>query len=137
MQMGAKYDHIHANNPDLFFPSVMLELGWEDYCVEYTPDNKAPLVYEIPETTVENLCEHLKSRLKLKTTRVIGKKEAVVSIVIHVCPIIGITVLLGGGAFHPLKQFHKVFFIFKAQNFCDFSDIFIGFTQEFFCFCKL
>lgn len=99
------HDHIHANNPDLIFHSVMLELGWEDYCVEYTPDSKAPLVYEIPETTVENLCEHLKSRLNLKTTRVIGEKEAVVS-----------RILFAGGGYLPLDEILTMLFIkYKAD----------------------
>ncbi len=78
------HDHMHVNDPDLIFSGVMQELGWEDYCVEYFEGGKAPLVYEIPRVTVKELCGHLKEKLGIQATRVIGNVGADISRVLFI-----------------------------------------------------
>lgn len=60
---------------DYIFYGIMKELGWDDYVVD---DIKKPLLYEIPETTVPELCNLLLERFNLNGVRIVGKKDAIV-----------------------------------------------------------
>ena len=73
------HDHIHGGPPtadpketDLIFYGIMKTLGWEKYLAG---NPKKPLVYEIPETTVETLARELTRKLHLNGARIIGHLE--------------------------------------------------------------
>ncbi len=76
------HDRIHGGTPsrirsemDLIFYGIMKELGWEEYCVGF--ENK-PLLYEIPETTAEELAKELIRKLNLTGARIVGDRKTAV-----------------------------------------------------------
>lgn len=77
------HDHIHGgppkNNPDHMdgiFYGIMQELGWEQYRVDYP--NK-PLLFDIPETSAEELGRFLIEKLHLNGVRIMGDRNTRVS----------------------------------------------------------
>ena len=77
------HDHIHGgppkNNPDYMdgiFYGIMKELGWEQYRVDYP--NK-PLLFDIPETSAEELGHFLIEKLHLNGVRIMGDRNTRVS----------------------------------------------------------
>ena len=70
-----------SENIDYIFYGLMKMLEWEPYVVG---DKKKPLFYEIPETTVEGLCEELTRKLGLGGLRIVGSTTGKVS-KIYVC----------------------------------------------------
>lgn len=82
MTVWRDHDHIHGGEPgetreyaDLIFEGIEKELKWEAYAVG---DTKKPIVYEIPETTVEKLTRELMGKLNLTGARIVGDKHAAV-----------------------------------------------------------
>ncbi len=80
MVVWRDHDHIHGGSParirdydDLIFTGIMKELDWEKYCIGFP---KKPLLYEIPETTVEQLTQELLEKLNLTGARIVGDKQA-------------------------------------------------------------
>jgi hypothetical protein len=74
------HDHIHGGPPsakrthtDLIFYGIMKTLGWERYLIG---DEKKPLVYEIPETTLRELSNEVITKLNLNGARIIGDLDA-------------------------------------------------------------
>lgn len=75
------HDAIHAHNPDCIYTGVMKELGWEPYRAD---KGRRPMLYQLPPMTVSQLADTLKDALGLRTVRVIGCTEGVVSRVAYV-----------------------------------------------------
>jgi len=74
------HDHIHGGGPqrqrehlDMVFDGIMRRLGWEDYCVGFP---QKPLLYEIPETTAEELTAFLVDNFHLTGARLVGNRDA-------------------------------------------------------------
>ena len=57
---------------DYIYYGIMKMLGWEPYL---QGDIKKPLLYEIPETTIPELCRFLMERFDLNGVRVVGKSD--------------------------------------------------------------
>ncbi len=70
------HDHIHAGlegkNYDGIFYGIMNELGWKDYVVG---NKKKPLLYEIPEMSVDEMCNYLMDKLNLTGIRIVGSYD--------------------------------------------------------------
>jgi len=73
MTIWRDHDHMHANRPDSIFSSMIKSLGWEDYFVP-TPDSTTPHFYlfDLPETTTEELARFLVKTVGLNGLRYIG-----------------------------------------------------------------
>ena len=86
------HDHMHAHNPDSIFTGVMKYLGLEKYYVPSEESNiKVPMGYlfELPETTVEELGRYLEEKLNMNGLRIVGNpmdKIRKVAIVGHLFP---------------------------------------------------
>ncbi len=70
------HDRIHAGlegkNYDGIFYGMMCELGWKDYVIG---NKKKPLLYEIPEMTVEEMSNYLMDKLNLTGIRIVGSYD--------------------------------------------------------------
>ena len=93
---------MHAHEPDSIFTGVIKYLGWEDY---YRPDPKATFIYpfELPETTVGDLCQFLMSKLPMNGVRFVGNAEDKirrVAIVGHLIPGFTQDGFDGNGVYH-------------------------------------
>lgn len=80
------HDHIHGGGPmqaerkyeDGIFYGIMKELGWENYVIG---DRKKPLLYKIPEKTVQELADEFMEKLNLNGMRIVGATDSKVSTV--------------------------------------------------------
>ena len=70
------HDHWHAQKPDGIIRGMGLALGWEKYQV---PDNVR--LYHLPKTTLGELAQSIKDRLKVRAIRAIGDPQTPVSAV--------------------------------------------------------
>src|SRR5438105_10540690 len=61
------HDHWHARKPDGILLGMTNALGWEKF---ENPANEH--LFTIPETTLDNLAEYVKSRLIIRALRVVG-----------------------------------------------------------------
>lgn len=61
------HDHIHQLNPDMIAAGVIKALDWR----KFQPDVNQH-VFVIPETTLEQLAAQIKTRLGIRTLRVVG-----------------------------------------------------------------
>ena len=68
------HDHWHARSPDGIEAGMVHALGWAAF-----QDKENPYLFAIPETTLETLAAELKSRLQLRTMRVVGDPTMKVS----------------------------------------------------------
>ena len=77
MAVWRNHDHMHAHCPDEIMTGMLEELGW----MEYLPKSSYRFreCVTIPETTVRELAQHLKTRLNLNTGRIVGNPDARVS----------------------------------------------------------
>jgi len=69
------HDHWHAHRPDGIFTGMIEALGWQ----KYVPENGRMLT--LPPTTLKDLAAEVKSKLKIRTIRVIGDPQTKVSTV--------------------------------------------------------
>jgi putative NIF3 family GTP cyclohydrolase 1 type 2 len=76
------HDHLHGGSPkrirqhmDMVFYGIMQELGWEQYCIGFP---QKPLLYEIPECSLQTLTETLTEKLNLTGARIVGNPNALV-----------------------------------------------------------
>lgn len=74
------HDHLHGGGPqrnrehlDMVFDSIMRMLGWENYCIGFP---QKPLLYELPETTAEELTGFLVEKMHLSGARLVGNRNA-------------------------------------------------------------
>lgn len=61
------HDHMHRTNPDGIYEGMIDRLGWRDFLIS-TKNN----IFNIPQTTLLNLSNHLKQKFAVDTIRVIG-----------------------------------------------------------------
>jgi putative NIF3 family GTP cyclohydrolase 1 type 2 len=61
------HDHWHARKPDGILLGMTQALGWEKF---QNPANEH--LFTVPETTLDNLAEYIKSRLSIRALRVVG-----------------------------------------------------------------
>ena len=81
------HDHMHfGTGTDYIYDGIIKELGWREYL---RPDEKEPWVYEIPQTTLRDLCLELKRVFEMDTIRVVGNAD---------CKISRVGLLVGGGS---------------------------------------
>jgi putative NIF3 family GTP cyclohydrolase 1 type 2 len=65
------HDHWHEHHPDGIAYGMSRELGWEKYA-----DAQNPPLFAFPNaTTLEHLAQELKSKLKIRTIRVLGDPQ--------------------------------------------------------------
>ncbi len=91
------HDHMHFDRQDGIYRGFDRETGWEKYRMPVLFDPAAPAFlkgrfdgcYEIPETTLRELCEYLKVHIGMKTMRIIGDPDM---------PVSRVGVLPGGGS---------------------------------------
>lgn len=82
------HDHMHAHNPDSIFTGVMKYLGLEKYYIPSEESNiKVPMGYlfELPETTVEELGRYLEEKLNMNGLRIVGNPTDKIRKVAIVC----------------------------------------------------
>ena len=72
MTIWRYHDHMHAAAGDRIYWGVADKLGWNQYLV---PGQKAPWLYEIPQTTLVDLAADLKRKLDMTTLQTIGDPE--------------------------------------------------------------
>ena len=68
------HDHWHAQKPDGIIRGMAIALEWDKYQVR---DN--PRLYVLPKTSLENLAKDIRSHLKVRTMRVVGDPQTMVS----------------------------------------------------------
>ena len=73
MTIWRYHDHMHAAAGDRIYWGVADKLGWNQYLV---PGQKAPWLYEIPQTTLADLAADLKRKLDMTTLQTIGDPDA-------------------------------------------------------------
>lgn len=64
------HDYWHRRSPDGIKAGVMHYLGWEKY-----EDPAQPYLFSIPETTVADLAEYLKTKLAIAGIRIVGDRK--------------------------------------------------------------
>lgn len=84
------HDHIHMGNEDGIYRGFDLETGWGKYKIS-NPDSIKYFgsCYEIPETTLEELCQFFKERLDMEVIQIVGDPKMKVK---------RVSVLVGGGS---------------------------------------
>ena len=68
------HDHWHAQKPDGIIRGMAIALEWDKYQVR---DN--PRLYVLPKTSLESLARDIRSHLKVRTMRVVGDPQTMVS----------------------------------------------------------
>lgn len=66
---------IDGTDVDAIFYGFAIVLGWENYIIG---DKSLPLLFEIPETTAEDLSRYLIDKLNLNGVRLIGNKQTTI-----------------------------------------------------------
>lgn len=82
------HDHMHAHQPDGIFTGVIKWMGWEQYQKPVPEGIPFSFYFEIPETTVKDMGELLKEKLRLNGLRYIGDPDGVIrkiALVGHLC----------------------------------------------------
>ena len=69
------HDHWHTVKPDGIIRGMALALGWDKY---QSPDN--PRLYVLPRVSLEAFAKDVRDRLKVRTMRVIGDPQTMVSV---------------------------------------------------------
>ncbi len=64
------HDHWHKHRPDGILLGMTKALGWEKY-----ENPNEPRLFTLPETTLNELSEHAKSKLDIHIVRVVGNPE--------------------------------------------------------------
>jgi putative NIF3 family GTP cyclohydrolase 1 type 2 len=80
MTIWRDHDHMHAHQPDAIFSGVIKELGWEDYFIP--PKKGDPMCvfpFEMPETRIGDIAEHLKKTLHLNGLKYMGDLDKTVT----------------------------------------------------------
>jgi len=68
------HDHWHARRPDGIFTGMTEALGWEKFL---SPDNRR--LFVMPTTTLQQLAKDIRSKLNIRTMRVMGDPQLKVS----------------------------------------------------------
>lgn len=82
------HDHMHNARPDEIMQGVLAALQWSDYAMD-DPDLRCPCRVALPPTTVREVAARLRDRMQLRTGRIVGNLDAMVSSVVfcgHIFP---------------------------------------------------
>jgi len=84
------HDHMHMGTEDGIYRGFNMEFGWEQYRIN-NPDSMKHfgICYQLPETTLEDLCSFFKEKLDMKVVQIIGDPKMKVE---------RVSVLVGGGS---------------------------------------
>lgn len=84
------HDHMHIGDEDGIYRGFDKEIGWAEYKIS-NPDalNHFGSCYEIPETSLEELCSFFKDKLNMKVVQIVGNPNMKVR---------RVSVLVGGGS---------------------------------------
>ncbi|NLL73492.1 MAG: hypothetical protein GX237_08185 [Clostridiales bacterium] len=84
------HDHMHMADEDGIYRGFDKEVGWEDYKITNPESLKHfGVSYQIPETTLEELCHFFKDKLDMKVIQIVGNPNMKVE---------RVSVLVGGGS---------------------------------------
>lgn len=99
------HDHMHMGSEDGIYRGFELETGWNQYRMKEVPGMEHfGACYEIPTTTLAQLCEYFKQQLSMDVIQIVGDPQMKVS---------KVGVLVGGGSLGlgfeelPMKLMHK------------------------------
>lgn len=84
------HDHMHMAKEDGIYRGFDIEFGWGDYKIE-NPDSMKCFgtCYQLPETTLEELCIFFKEKLDMQVVQIVGNPKMRVE---------RVSVLVGGGS---------------------------------------
>ncbi len=84
------HDHMHMGDEDGIYRGFDKEIGWTEYKISNPGTlNHFGTCYEIPETTLEKLCNFFKDKLDMKVIQIVGNPNMKVR---------RVSVLVGGGS---------------------------------------
>lgn len=86
------HDHMHMGKEDGIYRGFEEEFGWAGYRmadVEGSDMNRFGACYEIPETSLRNLCQFFRDKLDMDVVQIVGNPEM---------PVRRVSVLVGGGS---------------------------------------
>ena len=84
------HDHMHMGDEDGIYRGFDKEIGWTEYKISNPGTlNHFGTCYEIPETTLERLCNFFKDKLDMKVIQIVGNPNMKVR---------RVSVLVGGGS---------------------------------------
>lgn len=84
------HDHMHMGKEDGIYAGYNKELGWENYVIPNPPElENFGKCYQIPKTTLRELCAYLKDKLEMEVVQIVGNPDMSVE---------RLTVLVGGGS---------------------------------------
>lgn len=99
------HDHMHMATEDGIYRGFDIETGWKEYLMEVTPEmERFGACYQIPKTTLGELCEFFKEKLQMDVIQIVGTPDM---------PVERVGVLVGGGSLGlgieelPMKLMHK------------------------------
>ena len=99
------HDHMHMGTEDGIYRGFDIEMDWKQYLVEDAPGmERFGACYQIPKTTLGELCNFFKEKLKMDVIQIVGKPDM---------PVERVGVLVGGGSLGlgieelPMKLMHK------------------------------
>lgn len=98
------HDHMHMGTEDGIYRGFDQEFGWAEYKIN-NPDKFRHFgsCYQLPRTTLRELCEYFKDRLDMKVIQIVGNPDMKVE---------RVSVLVGGGSLGlgveelPMKIMH-------------------------------
>lgn len=84
------HDHMHMDKEDGIYRGFDIEFGWGDYKIENPASMKRfGACYQLPETTLEELCYFFKEKLNMQVVQIVGNPKMRVE---------RVSVLVGGGS---------------------------------------
>lgn len=84
------HDHMHMADEDGIYRGFQLEMGWKEYLMsEEEGKRRFGACYEIPETTLKDLCFEFKDKLEMNVIQIVGDPNMKVK---------RVGVLVGGGS---------------------------------------
>lgn len=99
------HDYMHMGEEDGIYRGFNLETNWEQYKMEEVPGmRRFGECYQIPKTTLGELCEFYKKTLQMDVIQIVGNKNM---------PVERVGVLVGGGSLGlgieelPMKLMHE------------------------------
>lgn len=99
------HDHMHMGKEDGIYRGFDLEFDWAKYKIQYPDsDRRFGACYQLPKTSLEELCQYFKEKLDMKVIQIVGNPKMTVE---------RVSVLVGGGSLGlgieelPMKLMHK------------------------------
>ena len=99
------HDHMHMGSEDGIYRGFDLEFGWDEYKLENSGEFRHfGASYQLPTTTLEELCKFFKEKLGMQVVQIVGNPKMKVE---------RVSVLVGGGSLGlgveelPMKLMHE------------------------------